>query len=363
MRQQFGQLRRKGLLKADIAPPRHLQIAPQDLLGQCLEHLGWRGLVHKVKSGLPGLGHDGFHAVHQRGGRRSLVAGYVVQAHIAKTAFFPVAALGHGQLVPAPVAPQAVHGVEHVQQREVFVERQAVPGGRAHGLEGHIGLGPVFVLDLAAGSVSHKGAHQAACRALAAQVFQERQQGPLARVQRHKVHIVKQPGLGHLAQLGVDIAATERDFDMGVVGAHGLRNAQRGVHGAGKRHGQEQQLRGVLGCSSKRQIAQHIVNQIGRRSKGCGQWFKTGLATSQAFGIAHKLKARVNGVAQHVGQVVQVQRGQMARAVLLAQRAKGPGQRVGSLRIAIDIKRGKTWPFGQKAAPCNAVAERGVAPL
>jgi hypothetical protein len=51
----------------------------------------------------------------------------------------------------------------------------------------------------------------------------------------------------------------------------------------------------------------------------------------QALGVAHELEARVDRLAQHVGQVVQVQRGQVARAVLHAQRAEGPGQRVAAV--------------------------------
>ena len=71
-----------------------MQLAPQQFLRQRLEHFGWRRLIDKMKTGLTGLGHDGFDAVHQRLGGSGFVAAYVVQADIAKTAFFPVTALG-----------------------------------------------------------------------------------------------------------------------------------------------------------------------------------------------------------------------------------------------------------------------------
>jgi hypothetical protein len=52
-----------------------------------------------------------------------------------------------------------------------------------------------------------------------------------------------------------------------------------------------------------------------------------------SFGVAHELEARVHRLAQHVGQVVQVQRGQVAGPVLQAQGAEGPGQRVAALFV------------------------------
>jgi hypothetical protein len=72
-------------------------------------------------------------------GAGGVVAADVVQAHVAEAALLPVAAVRHGELVPAPVAPQPVHGVEHVQQRQVAVQRQAVPGGCADLGEGTSG--------------------------------------------------------------------------------------------------------------------------------------------------------------------------------------------------------------------------------
>jgi hypothetical protein len=52
-----------------------------------------------------------------------------------------------------------------------------------------------------------------------------------------------------------------------------------------------------------------------------------GLAAGQRLGVTHELEALIDRVAQHVGQVVQVERAEVARLVLHAQRAEGPGQR------------------------------------
>ena len=72
--------------------------------------------------------------------RRRVVARDVVEAHVAEAALLPVAAVRHGELVPAAVGPQPVHRVEHVEQRQVAVQRQAVPGRRADFGEGNVGL-------------------------------------------------------------------------------------------------------------------------------------------------------------------------------------------------------------------------------
>jgi hypothetical protein len=81
------------------------------------------------------------------------------------------------------------------------------------------------------------------------------------------------------------------------------------------------------------------------------------------LGVAHEFEARVDRLAQHVGQVVQVQRGQVARAVLHAQRAEGPGHRVTAVRVHVHGQRLEARAFGQEAAAADAVRQRGVTPL
>jgi len=72
----------------------------------------------------------------------------------------------------------------------------------------------------------------------------------------------------------------------------------------------------------------------------------------------------VDRIAQHIGQVVQVQRGQVTRPVLLTQGAKGPGQGVAAFIVhVIRIECGKARAFRQQAASSDAVAQRGIAPL
>ena len=216
-------------------------LAPLQLGGQRTQRLRRRGLVDEVKAGLPGLLHDGLDAVDQRRGRCLLVARDVVEAHVAEAALLPVAAVRDGELVPAAVGPQPVHRVEHVEQRQVAVQRQAVPGRRARLLERHVGLGEVDVAHAAGGVVAHEAAHQALPRAPALQMLDQREQRAFAGVQRDEVEEVEHARLGQLAQLGVDEAAAERGDHVRVPRLDGLRDAQRRVHRAGKRHRQQHQ--------------------------------------------------------------------------------------------------------------------------
>jgi len=211
----------------------------------------------------------------------------------------------HGELVPAPIAPQAVHGVEHVQQRQVTVQRQAVPGGGAHLGKGHIGFHHVDVLDRAI-VTAHEGTHQALAAALAAQVFQQRQQWALARVQGHVVEVVEHARVGQLAQFGVHKAAAQHGGDVRVARLDGLRDAERGVHRAGEGHRQQHHGGLVAGDGLVRELLQQRVHQRGRCGQGIRQRVERGLAACQRFGIAHKLETLVHRVAQHIGQVVQV---------------------------------------------------------
>ena len=336
-------------------------MAPDQLFGQRFQRFGGRGFVHEMETGLAGFFHDLLDPVGQLFGGGGFIAADVVQAHVAEAAFFPVAAVRHGELVPAAVAPQAVHGVEHVEQAQVFVQRQAVPGGRAHVFKGNVGLGQVGVFHCAV--VPHKGALQALAPTLALQVLNQREQWALARIERHVVHKVKHARVAQLTQFGVHKTAAQRHGDSRVVGLDGLGDAKGGVHRAGKGHRQQHQLRLVPLDGGQGQVAQQVVHQRGRRGQRMGQRVKRGLAAGQRLGVAHKFKALVHRVAQHVGQVVQIQRAQVARFVLHAERAKGPGQRVAAAVVCVCIERGKTWAFSQQAARGDAVGQGRVAAL
>ena len=335
----------EGLLEADVAPPRDRAAAAGELVGQGLEHLGRRGFVDKMEAGLAGLGHHRLDAVDQQLGAGGVVAADVVEAHVAEAALLPVAAMGHGELVPAPVGPQPVHRVEHVEYRQVAVEGQAVPGGRADLGEGDVGLGEVEIAHLAL--LAQIGAHQARLATLAGQVFEQRQQRALAVVQRDEVEMVEHAGLGELAEFGVHEAAAEHRDDGRVVGLDGLGDAEGRIHRARKRHRQQHHLGRVAGEGVEGEALQRLVHQRGRRGQRPGQGLEAGLGHRQRFCVAHELEALVGGFAQHVSEVVEVERGQVAGLVLHPQRAEGPGQRVAAVGVVVHVERGEARPLGQ----------------
>ena len=273
-----------------------------------------------------------------------------------------------GQLVPAAVAPQTVDRIEHVQQRQVILERQPVPGGRTHFAEGHIGLHEVHQPHLAAVRVTQESAHQALVPATALQVLDQGQQRALPGVQRHEVDEVEQARFLQFAQLRVDEAPAERDAGVRPFGLDGLGDPQRPVDGAWKGNRQQHQVWGVPGQYVPREVGQCPVQQVRRCGQRIGQGVEVGLAGGQSFGVADELKARVHRVADHVGQVVEVQRGQMACAVLQAHGAEGPAQRVAALALEggvriILIDRGESRAFGQEGTGVDAVCQGGVSAL
>ena len=142
-----------------------------------------------------------------------------------------------------------------------------------------------------------------------------------------------------------------------------LRDAKRRVHSARERHRQQHQRGRVALQRGQRQPAQGVVDQIHRRGQRGGQRLEAGLAGGQTLAVAHELESRVDRVAQHVGQVVQVQRGQVASAVVHAQRPESPGHGVAAVLVHEHIQRREARPLGQEAAAGDAVRQRRVAPL
>jgi hypothetical protein len=156
-------------------------------------------------------------------------------------------------------------GFSMSSKRQVAVERQAVPGRRAGLGEGDVGL---FGIDVAhAPVVTEEGAHQPLLRALAAQVFEQRQQRTLAVVERDVVEIVEDPRLGEFAQLGIDEAAAEHGDDGAVVGLDRLGDAEGAIDIAGKGRRHQHHIGRVSPHGVQRQLAQRAVDQVLRRGQ------------------------------------------------------------------------------------------------
>ncbi len=194
-------------------------------------------------------------------------------------------------------------------------------------------------------------------------MFDQGEQGPFTGVQRHEVDEVEQARLGQVTQLGVDETTPERDDHVRVLRLHRLRDAQRRVHRTGKRHRQQQQPGAVPIDGCKRQPRQALVHEVGCGGQRRGQGVETGLAGRQLLGVPHELEAAVDGVSKHVGQVVEVQGGEVARAVLQPQRAESPGQRVTAGIVDEHVERTEPSALGEPAPAHDAVRERRVTSL
>jgi hypothetical protein len=79
------------------------------------------------------------------------------------------------------------------------------------------------------------------------------------------------------------------------------------------------------------------VDQRGRRGQRLGQRIERRRGDRQALGVPRQAKVWVHAVAQHVGQIVDVQAGQVLGTIGGAQRAERPAQRVLVLVLAVAV--------------------------
>src|SRR5687767_14587503 len=133
-----------------------------------------------MKPRLLGFGDDRLDTVGQRRRGDIVVARDIVQADVAETALLPVTTMGNCKFVPTTVGPKPVHRVEHVEERQIAVQRQSVPGRRADFGEGNIWLMAVDVADYGLIGITHEGTNEAALGSLAAQVLEQCEERQLA---------------------------------------------------------------------------------------------------------------------------------------------------------------------------------------
>ena len=360
--EQPTEFRGEGLLEADVAPPGDRDAAPQQFLREGFERFRRRRLVHEMEAALAGLGDDALDAIDEHRGRSGLVARDVIEADIAEAALLPVTAVRDGELVPTPVRPEAVHGIEHVEQRQVAIVGQPLPGGRTGLGERDVGVVARDEADPTR-ALERKSAHEALPRPRAGEMLEQGEQRSLTAIERHEIEELEHAWLGELAQLGVDIAAAEHGDDAGAQRLDRLCDTERAVHRARERHRDEQDLRVVLleGCEGEG--LQGRIDEVRRRRQGLGQQIELRLARRQALAIPHELEARVDRIADHIGQIIEIERGEVPRAIVGAERPERPAERVAVLARQIGLERREPWPLGEPPPPRDAVRERRVTPL
>ena len=145
----------------------------------------------------------------------------------------------------------------------------------------------------------------------------------------------------------------------------GLRDAKGAVHVAGKGRGDEHQRRLMPRQRFERQRVQRCIDQAVRRVERRVQLIERRLARRQRLRIAHELEARIDGIANDVGEVVEIQRGDVLGAILQSQRAEGPVERIAFALLAVDvvIERCEARTFGQVVPRSDAMSQAGVAAL
>ena len=175
-----------------ITTPRSMQP-----LGQRAQHRRRGRLVDEVEARLrPSRRTSCLDPVDEQIGGGGLVTADVGQRDVAEGALLPVAAVGQRELVPAAVRPEAVHRVQHLEQRDVArraagrrrsayrsrragrrapTRRSRAPPGRsrARRCDGAGGRPPI------GGSLA------------TAQMLEQAQERPLAVVERHVVEAVE----------------------------------------------------------------------------------------------------------------------------------------------------------------------------
>ena len=78
-----------------------------------------------METDLAGLFDQLLHAVGNQGRFRRHVTLDVVERTVAEGTFPPITAMGERQLVPASVAPELVHRIGNLHDREVTLQRQS----------------------------------------------------------------------------------------------------------------------------------------------------------------------------------------------------------------------------------------------
>ncbi len=300
-------------------------------LGERAQHRGRRRLVDEVEAGLPGLGHQLLHAIDDQIGGGGLVAADVGERDVAEGALLPVAAVRQRQLVPAPVRPETVHRVQHLEQRDVAIERQAVVGRRPGLGVRNVARRGVGLEDHAA-VLAHEGSMQRRWRGRPGdlelpEVPEQAQERALAVVERHVVEAVEHPGLSELAQLGVDVAAAEDQARRGPRALDRAGEPERAVDVAGERRADPDDVGPVARAELRADRVGDLVDQRGGPCERRRERIEAGGAGGQLLGVARQLEARIDPVADRVGDVVDIQAGEVLGPIGDRQLAVRRGER------------------------------------
>lgn len=109
----------------------------------------------------------------------------------------------------------------------------------------------------------------------------------------------------------------------------------------------------------ERQLAERPVDEARRSVQGFVERIKGWLARGERCRVAHEFKFWVHAVTDRIGKVIEIERGQVARAILNAERTERPLKRVGALASRLDIlaEGRKARSLGQEGSRGDAMRE------
>lgn len=184
----------------------------------------------------------------------------------------------------------------------------------------------------------------------------EIQQRQFAVIEDDMVNILKNAGIGEMAPFGRRIAAAENNGNGGALLFKHLCHAESGIDRAGKRERKANKSGTMLSGQLKSDVIDLTIDQVlGGFERGF-EWVERGRGNGEAFAIAGEVEFRRKIFADHVGEIFQHQTGEIAGAILDAERSEG---RQEGILIGI-FEPGKSGAFRQEIRVDDAIGERRV---
>ncbi len=246
-----------------------------------------------------------------------------------------------------------MHRVQHLHDRDVSIERQAVVGRDARVLLREVVLRRlVFVRDRAV--LAQVRAHQ---RNLAArEARQQIHQRALAVIERQIVEVVEHARIAQRAQLRVHPAAAEHQLRLRRRRADRARHAKGTVHIAREGSGDRDDIGSLRRDELARQFVERGVDQRGLGRECLVQRIERRRARREALAVTRELEVRVDADAPDVGEVVDVEAREVARLL--------GGAEIAERRVNVFVERlCEARSFGQERAAHDAEGQARVAAL
>ena len=288
-----------------------------------------------------GLGRYRVHPIRQFGSRYGVVPAYVVERRIAEGAFGPVTSVGEHHLVPPSVAPEAVHRVGHLAEREVFRQGQSAEVGTSPFPVAYP-FRPCMISLRRDGSGGFL-------------FFQNAGECRLTVVEYDIVHIGEDRAVAHQPQFRRGVSAAHDDPYIRITEFYLLPAAQGGEQVARKGDGESDEIGAVLCYGSEQEFRHPLLDDVhgAEEFRFKGGEFGKRQRQRQVFGIPDYFESRCDGSPDEIADVLQIERADIFRAILYSH----PAELLSRRRHGF-----KTPRLRQKVAPADSGGERRLLP-